>query len=502
MNRHCPTRALGTVAGALLGAAILPLAVALADDNDFNPAFYTFQPVAPETLIGIYNSFTAPPGADGSIQGYQPFDVTNTNGDVVGTFYAYESTFPYLAPDQPASDGDSISNQELLVTSDVPGSEDTTGTIPPNGSVFSNIWFFGHTFENVYSSVPGSDGDASHDTLVTPLGNVDLTWLIVDLLGFNAADPPAVLPDEIQAHGSPMFTAISGLAPLDITPQGYQQFDFLYNGSPVGMFDAATTPTTDVFGFHTEALLVTNDVTGIPGTKAGDIPPVGSVFNTIELKSLPGVQLDYSSLPSPSGNAITTTLVTPLGKLNLSPLFQDDNASAGLTDGLAIQPFSFGEDTIAPDRHSPEVFTGINGLAPQTTVIQGQQLFDVSGADGTPVGSFDADVASMPNLLLTHYSLALVVTSDSSGTPGDDPGDVPPPGSLFDIVNYGLGFQNMYYDLPGIGPDGANLIKDFFTIPGLGPIDISWLAQGTNAAAGLTDVAYSGSAWTDLYSLP
>ena len=63
------------------------------------------------------------------------------------------------------------------------------------------------------------------------------------------------------------------------------------------------TTTTDIFGFYTEALLVT----GYPDTGPGDAPPIGSVYNTINFLNLSNV---YSSIPQGDGTDKITNILT------------------------------------------------------------------------------------------------------------------------------------------------------------------------------------------------
>ena len=63
------------------------------------------------------------------------------------------------------------------------------------------------------------------------------------------------------------------------------------------------TTTKDIFGFYTEALLVT----GYPDTGPGDAPPIGSVYNTINFLNLSNV---YSSIPQDDGTDKITNILT------------------------------------------------------------------------------------------------------------------------------------------------------------------------------------------------
>src|ERR1700759_2002827 len=352
MNRRRITLTLGAAAGGLLGAALGPAAFAFADDLSFDPASYTFDPVSPETVTGLYNmANTAPPGVSQSIQGYQLFDVNDGRGPV-GSFYAYESTAPYLTPHLDNANDALFSSEVLYVSPDAPGYQDPTGIAPTAGSVISTTGF-GGAFENIYSAIPSGSTDTVTDTLKTPFGNIDLSNL-VNSLGFDAANVTPTLPDHITSTDDPVITGVNGLPPLTIALQGYQPFE--WDDNPADAFNAVETTTTDGFGFHTEALLVTQN------TGTGDnTPPVGSVFNTIDFHNLSNV---YSSMPSTTGgpDTVTDILTNPqTGQtIDLSSLFASADASAGLTDGSNIQSFDFGDYTIQADPNHDEVFTGIN----------------------------------------------------------------------------------------------------------------------------------------------
>ena len=217
---------------------------------------------------------------------------------------------------------------------------------------------------------------------------IDLSWL-VNGLGFNAAHVPPALPDYIKGVGDPTVTAIAGVPPLTIAVQGYQTFEYLSADGDDRALQCRATTTTDGFSFRTEALLVT----GYPEAGQGDAPPIGSVYNTINLGNLSNV---YSSIPQADGTTKITNILTntKTGQtMDLSWLFQGDDASKGLIDGTNIWPFDFGDGyTIAPT-DAREVFTGINGLPPGNVSIQGIQVFDVmQGSDSA--GTFHAYVTT------------------------------------------------------------------------------------------------------------
>ena len=458
----------------------------------------TITPVYPETVTGFYNMMTAPPGVDKSIQGYRQFNVVDANGKT-GTFYAYESTAPYLTPHLPTANAASVS-QVLYVDSGVAnllGHSPATGALP-DGSVISIITSAGGAFVNVYSAIrsttPGGADTVTNILTNTRTGRtIDVSWL-VNALGFNAAHVTPALPDYISSDVDPTVTAINGIPPLTIAVQGYQPFEYLgADGATIGHFNALVTTTTDGLGFHTEALLVT----GYPDTGAGYAPSIGSVYNTIVFHNLTNV---YSSIPQADGTVKITNILTDTstGKTSdLSWLFQNYNASKGLTDGTNIWAFNFGDGyTIAPT-DAQEVFTGVNGLPPGNVSIQGTQVFDVMHGS-VSAGTFHADVTTIPKMLLINPAQALLVTDSSSSAV--------PVGSVFDVRTYPqFGFTNIYSDLVGAGPNGQNLITDTLTTP-WGNLDLSWLVQGTDAAAGLNPtmadplVSFMDGAWLGLFS--
>ena len=446
----------------------------------------TITPVYPETVIGIYNMTTPPPGVNQSIQGYQPFNVVDANGNT-GTFYAYVSTRPYLGTP-------SVNNQVLYVDSGVAnllGDSPGAGALP-DGSVIS-IQTLG-AFVNVYSAITSPDGNNVVSSILTNTitgQTIDLSPLVQ---GFDAAHLTPALPDYITSDVDPTVTAVSGLPPIFMVLQGYQPFEYLgANGEPIGHFNAVVTTTKDVLGIYTEALLVT----GYPETGQGDAPPIGTVYNTIVLTNLTNV---YSSIPQDDGTDKVTNILTntQTGQtIDLSWLFQGDDASKGLTDGTNILSFDFGNGyTIAPSE-AQEVFTGVNGLPPFHASIQGTQVFDVMhGSDSA--GTFTAHVTTIPTMVLFNDAQVLLVTDSSS--------PAVPVGSVFDVQTYPFGFVNVYSSLVGAGANGQNLITDTLTTPWGTDIDLSWLGQGPDAAAGLNPadglVSFANAPWLELFTNP
>ncbi|MBV8293673.1 MAG: hypothetical protein JOY55_18025, partial [Mycobacterium sp.] len=230
--------------------------------------------------------------------------------------------------------------------------------------------------------------------------------------------------------------------------------------------------------------LVTSDVSGTAGTGAGEVPPVGSVFNVITT-DFSGYDYIYSDLASttPGGaNDVTVTLETPYGDINVPSTF---DATELIDDEPTAVPVSEDYDIVPASAAEP---SGINGLPPFDVAIQGYQQFDVDNtALGTEAGTFDADVSTAEDSF-GDIDKAILVTSDVSGTTGTGAGDVPPVGSVVDIFTFGdSGFENIYSDLASTTA-GGDVISDTFVTP-FGDFTIP---ATIDAAAGLANDTFLG----------
>lgn len=264
----------GGVAGGLLGAAFVPVAVAVADNYNIVP-----DPGSTETITGFYGPDAPPPAVPTSFQGSQLFDVVDTTtGKTIGTFdgdEAYTSSL-YGSP-----------NLEFLVTQDVSGPVGTAADdVPPVGSVIEEAT--NNTGgETIYSDRPSATGDVITQTTHTTYGNATIGGSFDAAKGianYTVDDNRVPLADGDYIVADPgsqeVLTAIDGDPPTDVAVQGDQEFDIdNAQGVTVGTFDADVTNTSDFFGNYTEALVVTNDLSGTPGTAANDVLPVDSVIN-------------------------------------------------------------------------------------------------------------------------------------------------------------------------------------------------------------------------------
>jgi hypothetical protein len=457
---------LGAAAGGLLGAALLPAGAAFADAYDI-----VADPNSTELVSTYYGLYTALPALDASALGYQTFDVDDTTlGTVVGKFEGYEATTSGVFFKG--------TSEEILVTSDVSGTTGTAaGDVPPVGSVLATF-MFGHSgFGDIYSALTSTSGaDTVSETFVTPFGDYT-TPLVFDAAAIPIAELATLVTQDygFVPVSDNDVTAVSGIPPFAVAEPGPQEF-----ATADGTFDAETVKTWDFAGNATEAILVTS-TTGPTGTAAGEVPPVGSVFNIITF-DLPGYQLVYSDLTpaTPGGaNTLTETLVTPSGDYNIPETY--DASALVAADGATVP---LGDDyEIAPA--STEVLSGINGVPPLDVVIQGYQQFDVDNTVlGTAVGTFNADVSAA----LDSYGdvdRTILVTSDLSGTAGTAAADVPPVGSVFDTFTFGdSGFENIYIDLASTTAAG-DVISDTLVTP-FGDFTIPATLDLSAALAGVT----------------
>jgi hypothetical protein len=448
---------LGAAFGGLVGVALVPVAVAFADSYEIIP-----DPSSTEDITGFFGEPATPPGVAGSIQGQQVFEVFDTTTDkTVGTFDADESTNPSLYD---------AANQLLLVTKDLSGTVGTAaGDAPPVGSVI-DLRDYGDGYGTIYSALASPDGDVLTKTLTTPFGTetmpayYDVAAGLADnaRLANDTFDvQPLLLNDGYElapaTGATENITSVTGVPPADIAVEGNQLFD-VYNAASdhaTGAFYGEVTNTSDVLLNYTEEILVTQDVSGTVGAAAGDTPPVGSLYNVFYILDDPSFYNLYSVTPTSSGNVVSDVLVSRYGEINIPISFYD------ATGAMTVNSFTVPTDdeTIVPV--GSEQISGINGVPPLDSTIQGYQEFDLDNASGNTIGTFDADVTTA-NGFFGNSSEALLVTADS-GTTGTAAGDLPPLGSVFDVNDYGHGFETIYSDL--VSTTGANVLSETFLTP-------------------------------------
>ena len=391
---------------------------------------YYVVPSSPEHVTGWYGKFTYPPAVAGVVQAEQEFDIVDPRtGETVGTFAAVVSHTNSLIFGG--------SYQQLLVTADLAGTVGTdAGDTPPVGSVISTYEY--GRFGAFYSAMPTPSGD----TMISSYKFVRPFVVIPGHVTFNAAagladhsvdNKPIQLTEDYyivpQDPSGENFTAITGPLPLAVAVQGSQIFDVYQkseegNDVLIGSFEGYFTSTSDKGSNSTEAILVTKVVEGPVGTRPGDVPPVGSVYNVGHNESK-DIGFVYSAIPSPSGDVISFTITTRFGTAHI-PIHFDaatppPSQSLSVPGGYSLVPAS----TLQP--------TGINGIPPREVQIQGNQEFDVYNSVGAKIGSFDAVVTTQWDIL-GNRSVGVLVTGATAGTGAVN---FPPVGSKFNIFYVG-----------------------------------------------------------------
>ena len=439
---------------------------------------YDLVPSSTERVTSFYGQWINWPGGPTMIQGQQSYDVVDpvTKADV-GSFDALVSSgSPFNIRG---------SYVELLVTANDGVNVGTgAGQVPPVGSLISAFDLFGG-FGWSYSAMPSSPQDVVRFALSTPFGDIPIP------LGFNAAkgiadhtvdNRPINLGNGYSiAPADPAgetYLGTSGILPYYTTVQAREVFDVRdSSGNTVGSFEGVVTPTADIVGVSTEAILVTaNDGVNV-GTAAGQVPPVGSVYNVAY--EADGTYAVYSSLPSTFGDVVSMILVDGDTVSNIRT-FPFDILDASAPPPVKRLPFEGGFAFLPTSTLQP---SGVNGLPPRDVQFQGYQQFGLYDSAGVARGGFDADVSTQSDMW-GNYSQALLVTKVTDGAAGTAVGDVPPVGSIFSYVYFGnSGFGTYYAAMPSPGGTKISfkILTPFFDLP-------TWSRY--DAVAGLDGVTF------------
>lgn len=261
-----------------------------------------------------------------------------------------------------------MTNTQLVVTN---GSETADG-LPAVGTIY-DAFNFGGGFANVYVATPGEDGTVT-DTLVTPFGSMDLSWLFSGMAGGTSMDPgaafvalsdSAVGADAFSIGGTtfdpftgsgdsatpgfaPVYQTVGALPLLNIgggtpglslggtyipLPVTSQDFN-IYDGTDLLGTAHAQETVTQLLGLTTTEFVI-DGVT--PGAgDAADLPEIGSVYSVLNLGG--GFANVYTAIPGLDGadSTVTDTFVTPFGDIDLSGLFGGFDASALMDPGAAF----------------------------------------------------------------------------------------------------------------------------------------------------------------------
>lgn len=131
----------------------------------------------------------------------------------------------------------------------------------------------------------------------------------------------------------------------------------------------------------------------------------------------------------------------------------DDASDDSVFDPLFQDFFGF-----AHDASQPSTVYSITGEPPIFQDIHESELFATDPTATLSAGSFEVD-----NEVITSAfgpaSSELLVTSSAEGT------NAPPVGSVYDVIDIGYGFENVYSDIAPTTPGGADTLADTFVTP-------------------------------------
>ena len=196
--------------GGLVTSAFLQVAVAAADvgatgADAFTIGDFTFDPFTVgaggadvEGFAPVAQLVGAPPllelgggtplGIDTAPQSFEVF--APSTGTDLGSIDTNETVTNLLG----------LTNTSFTVASVTPDADATASDLPTVGSVFDAL-NLGGGIENVYTAIPGVAGaaDTITDTLVTPLGNLDLSSLFGGIDAAAPLDPGAAFGAGLDA---------------------------------------------------------------------------------------------------------------------------------------------------------------------------------------------------------------------------------------------------------------------------------------------------------------
>lgn len=220
--------------------------------------------------------------------------------------------------------------------------------------------------------------------------------------------------------------------------QGRQTFGVIDHktGEKVGTFDALVSRGN---GLPYTELLVTSVAGPGGGAADGRVPPIGSLISNLQFGP---VGISHSALPTPSGNVQSLKITTPFGDIRVP--FPFDNAKGIADHTVDNRPMRLVNGyTIAPSDPLGETLTGASGIMPGFMTVQGHQTFSVYDPSGHPVGGFSGVFTTTADLFF--YTQAVMVTANDGTNVGSGPGQVPPVGSVFNVIYLGADDRFLLY---------------------------------------------------------
>jgi hypothetical protein len=323
--------------------------------------------------------------------------------------------------------------------------------------------------------------------------------------GFTLLTPLIPVPPLLEIGGGALESPEDGGTGL-----AQQSFD-VYSGSGSAATEIGSITTnedvTNLLG-TTNTQLIVSAVTPADGvTDTTGLPAVGTVLDATNLGH--GYENVYTATPDVTVDGVTTpgtvtdTLVTPHGDINLDSLVSDFNAANPLNaaeafTGLQAGDSAIGADafTIAGTTFDPQLAAGGEGFDPVFQLVGAPPLLNLGGAllfgflplapqdfniyddTGTEIGSITTSENVSDILGLTNTSFTVL-----GSTPIGDATGVPTGGTVFDVLNFGSGIENVYEAIPGV--NGApDTITDTL-VTRFGDIDLSHLVSGIDAVMAL-----------------
>jgi hypothetical protein len=325
--------------------------------------------------------------------------------------------------------------------------------------------------------------------------------------------------------GASPLLALGGSAPggLSLAEQNFNVFDPT-SGNELGTIDTGEN-VTNLFGLtNAEFTVISANAVG-GGSPTGVLPPVGSVYDDFNLGN--GYENIYTAIPSTTGgpDTVTDVFVTPHGDINLDSLFAGIDAAAPLNPGDAFTGLEAGDSSIGADAFSiggftfdPTLAAGGEGFDPLSSLTSAPPLLNIAGGFllGSPIDTQNLDVYSGTGSaateigtinagenvtdLLGFTNTELVV---QSATPTGDAtaADLPTVGSVYDAMNFGNGYENVYTAIPST-TGGPDTVTDTLVTP-MGNINLDSLFGGIDAAAPLSPGdAFTGLETADITGAP
>jgi len=323
--------------------------------------------------------------------------------------------------------------------------------------------------------------------------------------GFDTITPLATAAPLLEIGGSSLGDPADGGS---LSNQAFEVFNS--SGTDIGTIKTGVD-VTNLLGLTNTQLVVES------GSDVGQgIPTQGTVLDAMNFGN--GYENVYTATPDVTADGVTTpgtvtdTLVTPYGNIDLDSLFGNINVANPLDPGDALTGLQAGDSAIGADAFTiggttfdPTLVGGDEGFTPVEQLLGAPPLLDLGGGTptlilgGTP---FPLSLASQDfnvyDGTATTDQIGSIVTNDqvtnllglvnteftvtsATALAGADPTDLPTVGSVYDVLNIGGGFENIYTAIPGV--DGAAAqISDILATP-FGNVDLSDLFGGIDATA-------------------